>query len=148
YGVQVQLRKSTYEKMRRLQELLGSHIHPGDLVAVLEHAFDAAIAHLEKKKFAATSRPSKAARRSSSNPRYIPARVNREVWRRDGGQCTFKGDGGHRCEARRDLEFDHIVPVARGGESTPANLRLRCRAHNQLEAERTFGNAFMVGRRA
>jgi hypothetical protein len=41
----------------------------------------------------------------------------------------------------------HITPIARGGTSTAANLRLRCRAHNQLEAERTFGRGFMDARR-
>jgi hypothetical protein len=45
------------------------------------------------------------------------------------------------------LEFDHILPVARGGESTADNLRLRCRAHNQYEAERTFGAEFMRQKR-
>jgi len=33
--------------------------------------------------------------------------------------------------------------VARGGDSGPENLRLLCRAHNRLEAERAFGKAFM-----
>ncbi len=51
------------------------------------------------------------------------------------------------ASVRDGLEFDHIVPVARGGESTEDNLRLRCRAHNQLEAERTFGAGFMRRKR-
>jgi hypothetical protein len=37
------------------------------------------------------------------------------------------------------LELDHIDPFSRGGASTPDNLRLRCRAHNQLHAEECFG---------
>jgi len=73
--------------------------------------------------------------------------VKSEVWKRDGGQCTFVGDSGHRCPSRSALEFDHIEPVARGGQSTVQNLRLRCRAHNQYEAERTFGIEFMRNKR-
>ena len=46
-----------------------------------------------------------------------------------------------------DLEFDHIEAFARGGEATTANIRLRCRAHNQYEAERTFGAGFMEAKR-
>jgi hypothetical protein len=69
------------------------------------------------------------------------------VWQRDGGQCTFVSDRGHRCEARTRLEIDHIDPVARGGQSTPSRLRLRCRAHNQFTAERTFGPDFMRHKR-
>ncbi len=39
------------------------------------------------------------------------------------------------------------MPVARGGEATTDNLRLRCRAHNQYKAERTYGESFMRGKR-
>jgi hypothetical protein len=45
------------------------------------------------------------------------------------------------------LEYDHIDPVARGGQATVAGIRLRCRAHNQYAAERTFGTAFMQHKR-
>ena len=38
-------------------------------------------------------------------------------------------------------------PVARGGDSRAGNIRLRCRAHNQLEAERVYGKGFMQARR-
>jgi hypothetical protein len=69
------------------------------------------------------------------------------VWERDGGRCTFVSDAGHRCEARARLEFDHAEPVARGGRATVRNLRLRCRAHNQYAAERTFGADFMSHKR-
>jgi len=37
--------------------------------------------------------------------------------------------------------------VARSGQTTAANLRLRCRAHNQFEAERRFGKGFMESKR-
>jgi hypothetical protein len=46
------------------------------------------------------------------------------------------------------LEFDHIEAVARGGEATAENVRLRCRAHNQHAAECTFGSGFMSDKRA
>ena len=57
------------------------------------------------------------------------------------------GDTGHRCEARGDVEFDHAIEVARGGQATLDDLRLRCRGHNQLTAERTFGAGFMARKR-
>jgi len=72
------------------------------------------------------------------------AEVAREVYERDAGQCTFVADGGRRCGAREFIEFDHIVPVAVGGEPTAANLRLRCRAHNQLYARQCFGDQHMA----
>jgi hypothetical protein len=74
--------------------------------------------------------------------------VRRTVWERDRGQCTFVGDTGHRCGARTRLEFDHAEPVARGGRATVETIRLRCRAHNQYEAERVFGAGFMRAKQA
>jgi hypothetical protein len=57
------------------------------------------------------------------------------------------GENGQRCPACSDLDFDHIIPVARGGKSTVDNVRVLCRAHNQYEAERTFGVGFMEMKR-
>ena len=67
---------------------------------------------------------------------------------RDGRQCTFVSESGRRCSACRRLDFDHVVPVARGGHTTAGNLRLLCPAHNQLEADRVFGARFMEEKRS
>jgi len=73
--------------------------------------------------------------------------VKRIVRKRDKGQCTHVSETGHRCEERSILEYDHILEYARGGEATASNIRLRCRAHNRLGAERTYGAAFMEQKR-
>ena len=39
------------------------------------------------------------------------------------------------------LTLDHVVPFADGGETSVSNLELRCRAHNQYEAELWFSAA-------
>jgi hypothetical protein len=54
----------------------------------------------------------------------IPERVRHEVWRRDQGQCVD-------CGSRERLEFDHIIPVSRGGSNTARNIELRCQACNR-----------------
>ena len=56
-------------------------------------------------------------------------------------------ESGRRCEARKRLECDHIVPVAKGGRTTLENLRLVCRSHNQHLAERELGADFMERKR-
>jgi hypothetical protein len=56
-------------------------------------------------------------------------------------------EAGERCSAVKLLEFDHIDEVARGGQATTDRMRLRCRAHNQYEAERTYGAGFMQHKR-
>lgn len=116
-----------------------------DLAAVIERAFDTLIEKLEKQRFAAASNPRSG--RGSSDARYIPAQVKRAVWKRDRGRCTFVGDSGHCCGSRRMVQFDHEVPRARGGQSTVENVRLRCAAHNRLEADRIFGAGFMREKR-
>ena len=146
YSVQFTMSQSTHEKLQYAQSLLSHRIPSGDLSAVLDRVLDLAISRLEKQKFAATDKPRSAAR-VSSNQRHIPAHARRAVWQRDGGRCTFVSAKGHRCEARDHLEYDHVVPVARGGRATIDNLRLRCRAHNQYAAEREFGDAFMDRKR-
>jgi HNH endonuclease len=73
--------------------------------------------------------------------RHVPAALRDRIVQRDGGRCAFVGAGGRRCNATRALQVDHIVPVARGGRSTPDNLRLLCAHHNRLEAERVLGAA-------
>ncbi len=75
--------------------------------------------------------------------RYIPRAVRDEVYSRDGGRCAFVGKNGKRCNCTHDLEFDHIVPFAMGGDNSPDNLRLLCRKHNKLEAEKAYGKEFM-----
>jgi len=146
FGLQVTLGRSTHQKLRRAQELLGHQIPSGDIAQVLDRVLDLAIAELEKRKYAATTKPRRC-RRPTAGPRHIPADVQRAVWKRDGGQCTFVSETGHRCEARKPLEFDHVREVARGGEASVEGIRLRCRAHNQYEAERTFGSEFMRHKR-
>jgi 5-methylcytosine-specific restriction endonuclease McrA len=84
--------------------------------------------------------PVSGARRGSGRcSRYIPAAVRREVWERDGGQCTYVNAKGERCQGRHFLQFDHRIAQALGGASTVENLRLRCAAHNALAAEQVLG---------
>ncbi len=76
-----------------------------------------------------SAQPPHRARRS----RYIPAPVKREVWRRDGGCCSYVDPhSGRRCGSRFLLELDHIVPFALGGSAEPPNLRLHCAAHHRF----------------
>ncbi len=75
--------------------------------------------------------------------RYIPQSVRDEVYTKDGGRCTYVGTNGKRCIKRENLEVDHIVPFAKGGKNTKANLRLLCPRHNMLLAEEAYGKEHM-----
>ncbi len=78
--------------------------------------------------------------------RTIPNEIKQKVYQRDHGRCTFQDPLSHKiCGSTYGLEFDHVQPVALGGESTLENLRLRCKPHNLLEAKRIFGENKMNG---
>ena len=145
--MQFTIGRSAHDKLRQAQALLSHCVRPGDVAQVFDRALDALIEKLEKQKYAATGRPRAGGRRETVSRRHIPAHVKRAVRERDGDRCTFVSVAGNRCPARALLQFDHIEPVARGGRTTTDNIRLRCRAHNQFEAERAFGVDFMRNKR-
>ncbi len=66
-----------------------------------------------------------------------PAR--REVLERDGLGCSWVDDDGVRCDSTAWLEVDHRHPAGKGGASSADNLRMLCRAHNRVAAERAYG---------
>lgn len=146
YAWQLTVSQETQDLLREVQVLLGHEVPAGDLEAVLRFALRSARQKLEQRRFAATDQPRRG-RHSKPDSRHIPAEVRRAVWARDGGRCTFKSERGHRCEERKDVQFDHIDPYAKGGGATVSGIRLLCRAHNQYEAERTFGAEFMRHKR-
>ncbi|GEM_PF-6461076 len=57
----------------------------------------------------------------------ISENVRVEVWRRDGGKCA-------RCGSREKLEYDHIVPISKGGSNTARNIELLCEKHNRSKS--------------
>jgi len=59
--------------------------------------------------------------------RRIPENVRIEVWRRDGGKCA-------RCGSREKLEYDHIIPISKGGSNTARNIELLCEKHNRSKS--------------
>ena len=136
----------TYDKLRRVQDLLRPQIPDGDPAAVFERALTVLLEQLEKTKFAKTERP-RVPRPSDPLSRRIPAALRRLVWERDGGQCAFVGRDGRRCTERSRLHFHHIVPYPLGGKATAENVSIRCAAHNGYEADLAFGPGTSLIRR-
>jgi len=64
---------------------------------------------------------------SDNGRQAIPSEVRREVWRRDGGVCV-------KCGSRKNLEYDHIVPISKGGSNTARNIELLCEACNRAKS--------------
>jgi 5-methylcytosine-specific restriction endonuclease McrA len=131
--------EQTHDDLRWLQDAMRRECPDGDAAAIVARALKVLREQVERKAFAATTRP-RPSQAVIAGSRAIRAAVQRAVWHRDGGQCAFVAGTGRRCDERSYLEYHHaIVPFARGGEATVDNIALRCRAHNEYEAELLFG---------
>jgi len=76
-----------------------------------------------------------------SGRKAIPAALKRLVWSRDEGRCQyFDPQSGRKCGGVYFLDFEHLIPVALGGQNTADNLTLLCRNHNQYNALQVFGD--------
>ena len=54
--------------------------------------------------------------------------VRQIVWERDGGRCV-------RCGAAAELQYDHIIPLARGGADSAENLQLLCASCDRAKGD-------------
>lgn len=136
YRIEISVADETYRDLRRLQDLMRHIIPTGDPAQIVSRALSQLRVHVERQKLAEVGRPRRAA--GPSRTRHVPAAITPEVWKRDEAQCAFVGSTG-RCSERSFLELHHLIPFAAGGPTTAENLQLRCRAHNQYEAEQYFG---------
>jgi len=64
-----------------------------------------------------------------SDRKRIPRDVRNAVWIRDAGLCV-------ECGADDYLEFDHVIPVSKGGSNTLQNIQLLCRRCNVTKSDR------------
>jgi len=64
-----------------------------------------------------------------SSRERIPENIRSEVWRRDGGKCAS-------CESTNNLQFDHVIPVSKGGASSAVNLQILCRDCNLKKGDK------------
>lgn len=149
YRVQFTIGAETEDKLRRLQTLLRREIPSGDPGVIFDRAISLLLEKVERAKLGKAARPRPQplirpetdadAAEGMLPPREPSNAVKRAVWTRDGGQCAFVSPGGRRCSEQAFLEFHHRRPHALRGDRTIENIALRCRRHNQYEAELVFG---------
>jgi len=61
---------------------------------------------------------------SMTGRELIPADVMMFVWQRDKGRCV-------KCGGQEKLEYDHIIPISKGGSNTERNIQLLCEHCNR-----------------
>ena len=66
--------------------------------------------------------------KNGSRRQPIPEDVKLRVWARDGGACV-------RCGSKENLQFDHIIPVDKGGSNSEENIQILCQKCNLLKSD-------------
>lgn len=64
----------------------------------------------------------------SSRRERIPDDVRAFVWERDNGCCVL-------CKAEDDLQFDHVIPVGKGGGNSQDNIQILCGDCNRQKSD-------------
>ncbi len=163
YRIQFTAGEAMRARLLEAQALLRHRIPDGDPAEILDLALKVLLKEIKKRKVGEVDRPrvAKRAEHSSTAPsrpgsascheprpaegravRYVPMSVRRAVWAGDEGCCAFRARDGRRCGEKGFLEFHHVKPCAAGGPATVENIELRCRSHNDHEAEEFFGRAW------
>ncbi len=143
FVVQFSAGSALKDKLERARDLM-SHSNPKrDLATVIERGLDLVLADLEKKKLGKTKRP-----RNSKGTKHgdFSRQARREIYERDGEQCSYVSPSAERCRARAFVQLDHWTPRACGGAGTTCNGRLLCGPHNLFEAEKVFGRKYIDSR--
>jgi 5-methylcytosine-specific restriction endonuclease McrA len=154
FGVHFTADSEFLELLEKARALASHRLPTGDMAELIKLGLRALIRDVERERFAVGRKSRRAAKTGATEAhppggraaavslkrtRHIPAAVARAVYARDQGMCSFVSEDGRRCACRAFLELDHVRPWAAGGASDVANLRLRCRAHNQGSARESFG---------
>lgn len=59
--------------------------------------------------------------------RYVSKITSLAVWKRDLGKCV-------QCGSQEKLEYDHVIPVSKGGSNTERNIQILCEKCNRMKS--------------
>ncbi len=68
---------------------------------------------------------------------YISAKLRSQVAERDGDRCAYCQTS--EANSGIPLSIDHVLPVAKGGQTTLDNICLACRTCNEAKGKRIGG---------
>ncbi len=69
---------------------------------------------------------------------HIRITTKRDLFRKAQNRCEYVDRmTQNRCSSTYQLEVEHIRPLALGGDNSPRNLRILCRAHNNHMARQS-----------
>jgi hypothetical protein len=132
-----------HQQLQELRALMRHQVPDGDIAKILARAVSVLLDQVRKRKFGESSAPRPVGPSKKNGARHVPASIRRIVVKRDGGRCSYVSPGGRRCGALEFLEFHHREPWARTPAHAVEGIALHCRAHNQHQACRDFGQRHM-----
>ncbi len=148
------IKEETPGTLKRLQDLLShQNLSLGDIIDKALEITLKELDPLEKKAVQKRQNPKesqsqdqgelKEQSKSLSAPkvtRYIPQKIKHAVWAKAEGRCEYVDAlTQKKCNSTHRFQIEHIVPLAQGGLTHLANLRLYCHSHNQWAAIQSFG---------
>ena len=160
YNLKLSISEELKARIDRLAEVLGV----GDATAHLEEILEKAVADALtkrdpiRKQERSEARAAKAtgsakkdcaaevspcAKEPELQGEAVSAKVRGAALLRADYRCEFVGGQGLRCTARGQLQIDHVVPKACGGQAHLGNVQVLCRAHNLRKAGLDLGEAFI-----
>ncbi|MBL6988812.1 MAG: HNH endonuclease [Bacteriovoracaceae bacterium] len=93
------------------------------------------------------ARAKRSSKRESINQRYITRDVKEQVDKRANSRCeAISPISGKRCSSRVNLQYDHILSVSKGGDSSKENIRKLCNMCNARAGVRAVGLQKMLQR--
>jgi hypothetical protein len=147
--VSVNLPQVALNDMARAKEILSHKFPNGSDGEILAYALKFLIKHIDNADQPAMTQTASAAEAKcvmdhEGGKRISKAAARRIIFQKYRGQCCFKDPrSGKICGNRYQVQVDHILPKALGGSDDPSNLRLLCRQHNLMMAEKILGRRFM-----
>lgn len=118
-----------FDKLRLLRECFGYSLE--EAKELLDTAYkQAKRARLQKAKKEISKKAFELYAGLPSNDKRasIPDEIKQYVWQRDGGRCV-------KCQSAENLEFDHIIPVSKGGSNTARNIQIFCQDCNRSKGD-------------
>ncbi len=148
HGVQISLTDEQLKELERVRELkshsaFGASL--GEIVAALAKDYldrhDPLRREVKPRPSSKVSTPGNTTVENRSVPKRnsIAPSTHNFVRRRADDRCEYLSQEGHRCGSSFQTQTDQIWPVALGGKNGIENLRLLCRVHNSLMAEKILG---------
>ena len=113
----VRLKASAASKLLKVKKLIGDYKDE----EIIEILLDQKLREYQKE------------RAGSLHSRHISKALKYRVFQRAKHTCEHE-----KCQEKRFLHIDHIIPHAKGGLNEFSNLRVLCANHNQYERLRCF----------